>query len=82
MPNLDEMLDKKTGILEMNLSELAFLKYYCDLVSKNYGLKELKETNEHGYSAVKKVNKLYKKIKSDQLKMINTVQKLQEVCNG
>ena len=82
MPNLDEMLDKKTGILEMNLSELAFLKYYCDLVSKNYGLKELKETNEHGYSAVKKVNKLYKKIKSDQLKMINTVEKLQEVCNG
>jgi len=82
MPNLDEMLDKKTGTLEMNLSELAFLKYYCDLVSKNYGLKELKETNEHGYSAVKKVNKLYKKIKSDQLKMINTVQKLQEVCNG
>ena len=82
MPNLDEMLDKKTGTLEMNLSELAFLKYYCDLVSKNYGLKELKETNEHGYSAVKKVNKLYKKKKSDQLKMINTVQKLQEVCNG
>ena len=82
MPNLDEMLDKKTGILEINLSELAFLKYYCDLVSKNYGLKELKETNEHGYSTVKKVNKLYKKMESEQQKMIDTVQKLQEVCNG
>tara|TARA_R100001082_G_C4348698_1_gene153503 strand:+ start:280 stop:534 length:255 start_codon:yes stop_codon:yes gene_type:complete len=57
---IDLINKKRCDQLKLTYNEAKFLQYYTDMVSKNYGLKELKETNIDGYNAIKKLDKLVK----------------------
>tara|TARA_B100000131_G_scaffold35526_1_gene32526 strand:- start:1375 stop:1626 length:252 start_codon:yes stop_codon:yes gene_type:complete len=52
-----DLNSQRKKMLSLTVNEAKFLQYYTDMVSKNYGLKELKETNIDGYNAIKKLNK-------------------------